>query len=366
MITALLIVKGHYAMKNPSYYLLCFCYLIWTGCSTTTSLQVLNPAEIVLPDHVEVIATVDRSKPEKGFSNFLEGAITGEEIGQDRAGRQRAIEGVTNALTRTPRFAVRQTGMELIGSKGGNSFAPPLPWSEIENICRQYGTDAVVTIETFDSDNFVNVSERREKRKDKDGNETVRLVYDARQQLEVTIGWRIYDPQERIILDEFTVIQETDERATGETEEQARRRLPSQRAVVEDVSFIAGEQYGMRIAPVWITVQRQFYTSGKGKGPDSAAMEKAGRMAKAGQWDEAAAIWRELANRAVDQKNAGRAALNMAVANEQAGKLQSALDWAEKAYIEFNNKQARSYIEVLKQRIYDQERLRQQLKEDKP
>lgn len=348
-------------MKRSIYYLLSIGSFTWIGCGSTAPLQVLNPAQIVLPDHIEVIATVDRSKPEKGFGNFLEGAITGEEIGQDRAGRQRALEGLTDALTRTPRFTVRSTGIELTGSKGGNSFAAPLSWAEIENICRQYDADAVATIETFDSDNFINVQQRRQKSKDKEGNETVRLVYDARQNLKVRMGWRIYDPQSQVILDEFTVLQETDRSATGDSEQQARNRLPAQRIIVQDVGFLAGEQYGMRIAPVWITVQRPFYT--KGKGADKADMEKAGRMAKAGQWKEAAAIWQDVARTAPDPKTAGRAALNMAVANEQSGKLQSALDWAEKAYVEFNNKQARTYIEILKQRIYDQQRLQEQLKD---
>lgn len=328
-------------MKQLIPFVITASYLLWTGCSSTTPLQVLNPADIVLPDHVEVIATVDRSKPEKGFRNFLEGAISGETIGQDRAGKQRAMEGLTDALLRTPRFSVKQTGIELTGSKGGNSFAAPLPWPEVERLCEQYDADAIATIETFDSDSFTDVRQRRVKRKDKDGNETVRLVYDSRRNVTVSMGWRIYDPRTRTILDEFTVRQETERTGSGDTEEQARNRLPNQNRIVQDVSFLAGEAYGMRIAPVWITVQRQFYA--KGKGADKAAMEKAGRMAKAGQWEDAAAIWRQLVANAVEPKNAGRAALNMAVANEQTGKLQSALDWAERAYVEFNNKAARGY-----------------------
>lgn len=339
-------------------------YLIGAACSSTTSMQVLQPADIVLPDHVKTIVTVDRSKPEKGFGNILEGALSGEEIGQDRAGRQSALEGVTSALTRTPRFNVRQSGMELTGSKGGNSFAAPLPWPEIESICQQYGADAVLTTETFDSDVSVQTSERKETKKDKDGNETVRIVTDARQEIDVKIGWRVYDPKERLLLDEFTTIREARENASGDSEEAARNGLPNQVSIVRDVSYLTGEEYGMRIAPVWVNVQRSFYVTGKGLDKDE--MQKAGRLAESNQWDKAAEVWRMLVDQANDPKNAGRAAMNMAVANERAGQLQSALDWAQRAYTDFNHKAARSYIRVIEQRILDQERLRRQLKEVDP
>ena len=347
-------------MKKLILPLTLFCLAGLFSCTSSTQLQVLQPAQIVLPDHVEVIAIADRSKPAKGFANVVEGLFTGEDIGQDRRGRQRAQEGLTNILTRTPRYSVKSTGIEMTGSPSGNSFEPPIPWEEVERICQQYGADALITIEMYDSDNYVSTGARTEKKKDKDGKQYTETYYVADMRTQVRIGWRVYDPKQRRIIDEFTTVEDANSDARGNSEEQARRNLASKEGVTQTVSHAAGELYGMRIAPVWITVSRNWYT--KGKGSAKADMERAARYARADNWDQAADIWNTLVNNAADEKTRGRAALNMAVAYERAGKLGLALDWAQASYTDFGNKSARSYIDVLRQRIYEQERVEEQMK----
>lgn len=348
-------------MKTNLVSILAFFTILFLGaCTSTAPLQVLQPAQMVVPDHIRTLATLDRSKPEKGFENFLEGLLTGENIGQDRAGRRYALNGLTEALTRTPRFDVKHTGIELVGSRGGNSFAAPLDWREVEKICRDYAADALVTIETFDTDNSVSYSERREKRKDKEGKEYTEIKYDARLDMTMRIGWRFYDPKTRVILDEFTTNSHASDSQTDDTKDKALRRLYDQSSITRNIGYDAGTQYGMRIAPVWITVHREFYDSGKGDADDQ--MKQAARFAKADQWDRAAEVWQQVI-RSSDDKTAGRAAYNMAVANERSGLLESALEWAQRAYTDFDNKKARTYIQDLQRRISDRERLKQQMKE---
>ena len=352
-------------MKNirPNVFLFCFFSILifLSSCTSTTSLRVLQPAEIMLPDHIEVLVTVDRSKAQKGFSNVLEGIVTGEGIGQDRDGRRAALDGLADALTRTPRFSVKHSTLELKGSKGGNTFAAPLDWGEVENICSDYGAYALVTIETFDSDNNVSVRDREVKKKDKDGNEYTETVFKARRNLRVRMGWRLYDPKTRIVMDEFTIIEDADANAEGNSEDRARDRLPSQRQMTGEVSYNAGINYGMRIAPVWINVQREFFPTAKGA--DKEPMQRADRLAKADRWEEAAEIWRALIENAYDGKTPGKAAYNMAVANERAGKLESAIEWAERAYLDYGNKKANYYVDILKIRLNDQKRAEYQMGE---
>ncbi len=334
--------------------------ILFQACSPTIPLQVLQPADMIVPEHIQTIVTVDRSKPEKGFSNFLEGLITGENIAQDRNGRKAALEGLTASLTKTPRFSVKHSGMELIGSRGGNSFAAPLDWREVEKICRDYGAQALVTIETYDSDNSINYTTRQEKYK-KDGKELTRTKYDGRLDMTIRMGWRFYDPKAKVILDEYTTMDQESDTRTGDSQDEVRRYLESQTSIARDASRVTGANYGMRIAPVWITVNRTFYDDAKGNA--ATKMEQASRFAKADQWDKSAEIWRAIASSPTDEKTAGKAAFNMAVAHERAGRLESALEWAQRSYTEFGNKKARTYIMDLKNRISDQERLKQQMKE---
>ncbi|NOZ35469.1 MAG: hypothetical protein GXO80_09255 [Chlorobi bacterium] len=51
----------------------------------------------------------------------------------------------------------------------------------------------------------------------------------------------------------------------------------------------------------------------------------------------------------------------MALASEIFGKFDIALDWAQKAYADYHLKDARTYINILKGRIRDAERLDRQM-----
>ncbi|HNE49334.1 MAG TPA: hypothetical protein PK806_09125, partial [Saprospiraceae bacterium] len=95
------------------FYTVVLGILLGSCSSHTTAIRALKPATITLPDHIQSIGTIDRSMPEKGFSGILEGALTGEQIGQDKRGRQAAIEGFAKTLTQTPRFSIRPIATEL-------------------------------------------------------------------------------------------------------------------------------------------------------------------------------------------------------------------------------------------------------------
>ncbi|MFZ2900916.1 MAG: DUF6340 family protein [Saprospiraceae bacterium] len=328
------------------------------SCMHTTTLQVLQPAEMRLPEHISTIATIDRSKPSSGFANVLEGLFTGEGIGQDRRGRLKSLDGLTHSLTRTPRFQVKPTDIELEGTKTGNQMAPPLPWEEVESICSRYGADAVLAIESYDSDIGVFTSTYQEKYKDKEGVQRTRTRYQAQANLNVTIGWRLYDSKTRTIEDEFSVYLSDSYSATGDTESRAKSSLadPAYRAF--ELSYRVGQKYGMRIAPVFVNVQRSFFS--KGKGDYKEEMSRASRLADSGNWEEAMEIWTGLVSRA-DMKTAGRAAHNIAVAHERIGLLEEALSWAEKAWTSYGNKSSRNYMGVLRQRIEDDRRVRSQM-----
>lgn len=346
-------------MKKLLFLVSILSSIFLASCTSTIELQMLQPADLFMPEHLQTIALADRSRPAKGFNNVVEGLVTGEGIGQDRRGRMRALEGLALTLTRTPRFDVKSTNIEMEGSPSGNSFPAPLPWAEVDRICGQYRADALITMELYDSDNYISTELRKDKKKDKEGNEYTEQYYVADMRTQVRIGWRLYDRQKRHIIDQFTGTEDASSDARGDTEEAAKGNLPAQEAITQDVSFAAGELYGMRIAPVWVTISREWYTNGKGEARTN--MERAARYARTGEWEQASDIWMSVVNTAADPKNRGRAAYNMAVANEREGKLRAALQWARRAYTDFGNKKAQTYTDIIRQRIFDQERVEEQM-----
>lgn len=352
-------------MKTIYFSLLSFLSILLTlsSCSSSVQIRALQPALMKIDDHITTIAVVDRSKPAKGWLNVLEGAISGESIGQDKSGRKKAVQGLTDGLTRTPRFNVKETGIEMIGSSTGNSMMPPLDWEEVQRICQKYGADAIAVIEMFDTDQNVTVRRNDIKLKSKSGKDSFRVEFEAYRRLDVKLGWRLYDPKTKTIADEAFTSRGADSRERANTESAARSRLPDVYRVVDDVSFGAGLDYGARIAPTWITLNRDYY--GKAKGIYEEKMKQAARYAESADWYKAAEIWQPIANQTQDKELAGKAAYNMAVANECLGKMDLALDWAKKAYNDFGNKKAKNYINIIKMRQNDERKVQMQMTKPK-
>lgn len=331
------------------------------SCMTSTSLEVLQPAAFAVPGHISTLATVNRTRPVKKVGNAIEGLFTGEAIGQDKSGARRATEGLSDALKNTPRFDVVFTGIEMTG-KGAFEFPAPLDWRLIDSICDAFNADALAVIEKFDSDISRNTSSQQRESKDKDGNVQRWTEYRVEMATRVKLGWRMYDPQERVIIDEFEVWEEIGWDGSGRSENAAAAGLPDRVSMVNEVSYAAGRKYGMRIAPSWIRVRRQYYPKAKGDSQLEADMAEAARFARIGKFAEAAVLWKPIAEDGTNPKAAGKAAYNMALAAEWEGKLDIALNWADKAYVQYGNKQARDYTTILRNRINDQLRLQEQMK----
>ncbi|MEI6408564.1 MAG: DUF6340 family protein [Bacteroidota bacterium] len=337
--------------------------LLFTSCMRSASLTVLQPAQMTLPAHISTVAVVDRSKPSNGWLNVLEGVLTGEAIGQDKQSRAEAVRGLTQSLERTPRFVVKPTGIEMTGSKAGHNLPAPLEWSEVERICADYGANAVVTIESFDSDNGASTKRSESKSKDKNGKEHIDITYDARQRTSVRMGWRMYDPKTQVIVDEFVTDDYLERTASGNTERAALSNLPSPVSVSRSVAFNGGMEYGARIAPVYVNISRSYYPKAKGVKDE---MKQGARFAQAGNWNGAAGVWQKIADRPdVTRKSAGKAAYNMAVACEMKGELELAMEWAQKAWTKFGNKQALGYIDALRMRQNDVRKVEGQMNNKK-
>ncbi len=320
------------------------------SCKTKSlSVNVLKPAEIYVPGKVNTLAVLNRSLPEKGDGsrviNVLEGIVSGEGIFIDRNASERSIAGLADGLQNSPRFKVTvPTGLDIRGT-GTAQFPEPLQWEKVEKICKDYSADALVLLETFDS----NLSKRfnvLQKKRTENGKEIFYNEHTAFLDVSVNAGWRIYFPSERKIIDQnvFNDRKQWDER--GLTKIEAEGKLPKPEFAVEDAGYFAGKQYARRISPTWIWVSRSYYA----KGNDD--FKNAVYKVRANLWNDAADIWKKYVNDP-DTKIAGYACYNMALAAEVLGDFEIALDWAKKAYSDYHLKPAEDYIYIIESRIRD-------------
>ncbi len=328
-----------------------------TGCAPKISLRVLEPAAVAVPPHIDKVAVVSRTRPGstgQKVLNVLEGALTGEAIGADRAGAASAKRGVVNALAESPRYDVVTPALELEGWGGGGTAAP-LAWPRVEDICRDVGAQGLVVLESFDTDSYVEEHVEKRTRTNDAGREVNYKVFHAQRRTSMSSTWRFYDASNRLLIDELWDHENTrtwDE--TGDTPSQARSQLPAQIHTIEDVASRAGHDYGRRIAPSWLMVRRSYY--GKGD-PD---LVQAKKHVKAGQWAQAEAIWTRLsASSEPDVK--GKALYNLALARERDGALDAAADLARQADALLGKRRSSAYVSTLEIRRGKQARLERQM-----
>ena len=140
-----------------------FGLLIIVGLSDCTTSSVLvniqRSSDIIVPEDVRNIVVVNRSRPSKDnlAGSIVEDLISAEEIDVDRKGAVYCVDGLVNMLANSERFTLKNIdGIELKGT-GTSSFSIPLACNEVKSICGSYGSDALLVLETFDSDSRVNI-----------------------------------------------------------------------------------------------------------------------------------------------------------------------------------------------------------------
>lgn len=320
----------------------CFCSCVSTN---LVHISVLEPAPVTLPAYIKNPGVVNRSEVteqnkvfevvDKVFS--LEGAML------DKEGAAASMNGLVDELVKNNRF----TGVKYIREVQLKNTAPglssaPLAWDIVDKICRENNTDALFTLELFDTDSKISYRANPVNVKTPLG--TVPAVeHTADMTTIVKTGWRIYDPASRNILDEYPLVKKITFSGKGINPVIAASALIGRKDAVKQTGQKAGQEYAYRIIPYWVRVSRDYYV----KGTDNFILAK--RKAQTGNWSGAAELWQKETG-STNAKVAGRACYNMAIINEINGDIDNAIQWAQKAYEDYNNSLALRYVKILEDR----------------
>lgn len=328
--------------------------MLFSGCMSTVRTQVMRPADITLPTDIKKIVVVNRYKPQgrNAWLNVLEGIFTGEMILADRRGADNAVAGVINGLRESPRFTVVSSNQNLQGT-GMGFFPEPLSAAQITSICNQYSADAVLAIEAFDSDVRVR-TEPFQRKVRVNGQDVMQTFYRATENVALTMGWRLYQ-RTGAMIDQHTLNNQQFYTNEAQNPMMAQAGLLFPVEAVSRTAAVGGGIYAMRIAPSWVWLTREFYGRG------SLGMRKARRKAQRGDWEMAAKDWNSL-TRSPKQKVAKRATYNMAVAAEMMGNYNLAFEWARKAADNYNLRRANRYVNLLRIRLDEINRVNDQMR----
>ena len=348
-------MPGKNCVKNLIFIALAAVTCISCKSTELVYINVLKPAPVTIPAYVKTPGVVNRTTVaaqnkavdavDKIFS--LEGAQL------DKEGAQSSVSGLSDELLKNNRFNDVKTLGELnLTTTAPGLFSAPLSWETVDKICRDNHVDALFSLELFDTDSKISYAAKPVSLKTPLGN-VPGIEHQASMLTTVKTGWRIYDPASRNVLDEFPVARDITFSGRGINPAAAAGALLNRKEAVKQVSTEAGQNYAMRLIPYRIRVTRDYYV----KGTDN--FRTARRKAQTGNWDGAAAIWKKETTNA-NSTVAGRACYNMAIICEINGELELGINWAKKAYEEYNNKLALNYIRILKNRQANDELLKQQ------
>jgi len=330
--------------------------LLFTS-SAWVNLTLVRPAEIVLPQSIHTIALIDRTKQEETTQNKVEQVLTGEVYRQDEQAVLRLNEGFIEACSGFERFQPVRTTERYTSDGTKTTFPAPLNWEQVTAICSKYQTDALLSIEIFDTDFILTHSPVKVETKDEGGKPAIRLEYKAMGVAVINLGVRMYDAVNRQIIDEYQTSYRLNFEAQGGTLQTAMNQILDKIEATNQASYDAGFAYGERITPTYYKATRYFFDKPK------KSLGAGVRYSEVADWQGAINAWMKVVN-GDDQKDAGRAAFNIAVAWEVLGELEKAKEWAARSHTEFAEKDADEYYKLLNIRIREENIVSQQISTD--
>ncbi|WP_339923958.1 DUF6340 family protein [uncultured Cyclobacterium sp.] len=330
------------------------------SCTKNVSITRLMPAEINVPNKIQRLLIVDRTKPESQGVAIIEGILTGEMPFEVKNAIDCTVASIHQELNTSPRYEIIRANERLIGGLFSQTFPAPLNREIVRNLCMRYETDAVLTLEKFSSD-FVITDKKITIKKKIGKDENAKTIEVPGIMVEgvasVQVGFRLYDPESGNILDQHDMGKTNAWSAEAETRAQAMVLLIEKAQATRFVGQMAGATYARRIAPMYIDINRTFYSKSK-KYP---ALEKGGRYAEVDEWENAISNWEEGLSLPGDDKTYGKLCYNISLGHEVLGDLYLAKDWAARAYTQYGFKPGRTYAKELEQRMMEDEILEQQL-----
>jgi hypothetical protein len=294
--------------------------------------DILVPADVNVPDNIKTIAIIDRSHSENEVLNVLEKGLMSTLSGKADRLSKNCVEGAFDQLQSQNKIKPVITG--IVEKRRGSAidFPAPMHWIEVEQICKTHATDAVLSLEIFSRQYINNVAE-------------------------VKVGFRLYDPSSKLIIDEFQYyhgIGKNRPPSEGDPGLLVLNALNDDDAM-KKASYIAGTLYGKRISPFWIRAKRDYYKRSK-RDPK---MAEGARMMEVNNWDAATEAFL-LAIEHGHRKTKGRAAHNLAIVYEILGDLDLAYATASDAWGKYRNKASKEYSALLQQRLHERDMLMQQ------
>lgn len=328
------------------------------ACSATNPLtmSVTQPAPITVPENIKKVGLINRNKPtdKTNILSKLDKILSFEGKNLDKEASDNALKGLFEELKKNDRFTkvVLLEGEDVKGT-GMGVFPAEIPASTVEDICSRNALDALFVLSYYDTDAKVKFNAEKVDIATPLGVSIPGVKQKLTVNTIIKTGWRIYDYKNKTVLDENQIPGGIVSVGEGINPIKAAESIVGRKQAILQESTQIGRSYAHDLLPYRLRVSRIYFVRGSNK------FKIAKRRARVGDWDGAAELWEEEIDNP-KRKAAGRAHYNMAIINEIRGNLDEAIEWAKKSYADYKIKQALRYLDILRYRKNQENRLEQQ------
>jgi hypothetical protein len=325
------------------------------SCNTVReiSIEVLVPAEVTIPEHIQSVAFVNRSympwlarNPEDTMARPPEDLYILDTIINNKF-----FLGLFDALNSSPLFDLEDPIVFQFRRSDSTRFPDPLSIENLQYITDTLYTDAIISLEGYRVSDSLTVWDQSNDIWLEPDYYFIEYKFDYI--VEGTMQWRIYDGIYGILIDEFIKTDTTEWTVYGDSEE-AINELPEVVDAYREYAYQRGYDFGMRVSPSWSQVRRFYFITGNKN------IRKAAEFAFNEKWEAAAGLWKQESS-SDDTKIAAKAAFNLALYSEKKDLLIPAIDWATRSYDLIQEKYTKTYIEILEKRKLNKLKLERQI-----
>ncbi len=319
--------------------------LLFTGCSKYgyVSLNYPLPPQAMLPEHIQTIALVNRSltRDKDRKTKILESIAKGELAGSDKIASDECLKGAFDRINGLRGISIVFPQRTRLYGTGTRETPEILDWKVVKGICDSSHADALLALETFDSNTNLLTQAVTNQVVNVLNGQAPRLTIPNQVRMNVYCYWRLYDPSTEKIVDQYQSTSYQTFNAVGQD------YLLTPPEALPRTAYAAGQLYMERFLPGYYTVRRDMYKRGKGK--DKQAFKAAFRSAEVANWQNAIDGWTQILQNS-GRKTSGRACLDIAVAYEVLGNTDKALEWCKRSYEQYRDRLGRDYTNILLRR----------------
>jgi hypothetical protein len=336
----------HFIKQN--YILLFLLILLLTSCNTTKiiSIEIPDPGKNDLPFRLQSLLLVNRTVDEN-YSDlasdsmqmlFYRKQFNMDTVIYDLTAVDTTLKALGELLYESGRYDFVIPEDRFIAFEKNNFFSNEMDWNEVKDLCKTYNTDAVLSIDMYKTQITTEYGKESYFDPVQNGYFSARtakmtIVYDAL--------FRIYDPvEENVLVREFfrdTLIWNETARTTADL---FKTFTPVKQGLTEAGIALAID-FSEKISTNWRQENRLFYVKGNSN------LQHAGIFIDKEQWNEAIALWKETAESTKSKANKSKAQLNLAIAYELQGDIDSAISWALESYNTMYRQITYQYLELL-------------------